>query len=185
MFLTIDQAAAKLGQSARQVRYKISNNLIKAQKLGNVWIIDENDLPEGTEKQEAVSDKRQERFEKDVDKALQATEVKNEGVYSVQSLRVFKALFEVCKKVRLHFGSEHEACVSLNQSLKQLTVGFHRFGRADKSLAYNQARDLSAQAVCILMLTDDDKALSFCRELEGPVLTAFAGLLKRNEEKRR
>ena len=57
MQLTIDQAAIRLGKTARQVRYLIQSERLPARKVGGRWVIESENLPlsEGQEKAISVS----------------------------------------------------------------------------------------------------------------------------------
>ena len=59
MQLTIDEAAARLGKSARQIRYLIQNDGLPAKKIAGRWVIQADDLPLSEPQREAVG--RQER----------------------------------------------------------------------------------------------------------------------------
>ncbi|MCG8425133.1 MAG: helix-turn-helix domain-containing protein [Proteobacteria bacterium] len=53
MELTVDQAAAKLGMTERQVRYLIKRGSLAARKRGKRWLIDSDALPRSKGQQEA------------------------------------------------------------------------------------------------------------------------------------
>ena len=44
MKLTLEQAAARLGKSERQIRYLVQNSRLAAEKVGGRWLIESDDL---------------------------------------------------------------------------------------------------------------------------------------------
>ena len=45
MQLTLDQAATRLGKTARQIRYLIQSERLSAKKVGGRWVIESKDFP--------------------------------------------------------------------------------------------------------------------------------------------
>lgn len=179
MQLTIDQAAARLGKSARQIRYLIQTERLPARKLGGTWIIESENLPLSPG-QEAALERRGRQFRSAVEQALDLPDEKERpSRYSVNDLKAFQIALPLFRSATDSLGSEHPATRALRQSLEHLARGCHRFERSDKATAYRDARDAASLAVCELILAQDGGTADLVTQLEQNLMGAFAGLLRR------
>jgi RNA-directed DNA polymerase len=69
MQLTIEEAAARLGKSPRQVRYLIQTNRLAARKFGGSWVIESENLPL-SEGQTQALERRERQLRSAVEQAL-------------------------------------------------------------------------------------------------------------------
>lgn len=185
MFLTLREAAARLGQSERQVRYALVQGKLQGEKRAGRWFVELETLPR-TPGQQEVRRGREHRHARQVDAALSVQE--DDGAsrgYSVMRLRAFQAARPLLDEARAALGPEHPACLRLEEAILQLTIGCHRFRRRDKAVAYGAARDAASAAVAHLMLAQHEAAGPIAETVESEVLPAIAGLLRRSEGLRR
>ena len=182
--LTLEEAATRLGKSIRQIRYAIQQGQLRGRKKAGRWFLDERDLPR-TAGQTEVATARRGRHARRVDEALAVPEAREGAGYSVENLRAYQAAQLIFVELRASLGTEHAAVMRLEEALEWLTVGCHRFGRAEKAQAYQVARDATSRAVAALLVTEDVKARSSAREIERAVMPALSGLLRRHEGRRR
>ena len=87
MRITIDEAAARLGKSARQVRYLIQNGGLGANKVNGRWLIEADDLPL-SEPQRAALGRQERALRGAVERGLGLDEEKRRR-YSVRDLKAF------------------------------------------------------------------------------------------------
>ena len=73
MQLTLDQAAARLGKSRRQVVYMIRQNRLAAKKTEGRWTIDADNLPIDETRQPSI-DRKEREFKNAVETALDVVE---------------------------------------------------------------------------------------------------------------
>jgi len=78
MLLTLDQTAAKLGKTRRQIQYMIRQNRLRAQKVGNRWLIDDADLS-FSEKQKEVQNRKQRKLKAAIEDALDVPSRNNQS----------------------------------------------------------------------------------------------------------
>ncbi len=180
MELTLREAAVRLGKSERQVRYLIAQSRLPAKKKGKRWLIDDRHLPQAPQ-QAQVATRRRQRLERKVDQALASPTSDAGSGYSVQQLRAFQCAAPIYRRSVDHLGADHPVVDYLGEALMSLTVGCHRFARSDKSAAYHEARDLTARAVCLLLLSEDPDGVHIAQALERELMPAFSGLLRRSE----
>jgi len=139
MDLTLDQAAALLGKTARQVRYMIQQGRLPARKSGKRWLIADADLPRSAG-QVAAASRREGALDAAVDDALAATPHLRRR-FSICDLRAFKIGRPLYASACERLGAEHPASRALRLALEQLGRGCHRFIHADKAAAYRDARE--------------------------------------------
>jgi len=72
MYLSLQQAADRLGKSARQVRYLIQTGRLKADKVGGRWMVSAQELPL-SDGQRAAIDRRERQLHAAVEEGLKAT----------------------------------------------------------------------------------------------------------------
>ena len=182
--LSIDQAAVRLGKSARQVRYMIQSQLLPARKVAGRWLIDAKDLPLSPAQREAVA-RKERQLRAAVEEGLGLTDdAGGPPRYSVRDLKAFQIAVGIHRQARARLEAEHPATAILRRLLDHLSVGCHRFDRQDKIEAYRQARDCASLAVCELVLCETPEADAMIRLLEQDLMAALAGLLRKIERGR-
>lgn len=183
MQLSLQQAAARLGKSVRQVRYLIQTGTLSAQKSGGRWLIDAASLPL-SEPQKAAVARRERALRSDVEAGLGLDEAAPER-YSVRDLKAFQIGLPLYRKSADQFGAEHPASAALRATLVLLAQGCHRFGHGDKAESYRAARDAASLAVCELILAGQDETVPLVRAIEQELMAVFSGLLRRLERRAR
>jgi len=184
MLISIDQAAARTGKSARQIRYQIQSGELKAQKTAGRWLIDSNDLKLSPGQREAV-DRKERQLRVAVEEGLGIADDENHKTrYSLNDLKGFQIALPVYREALRLLGETHAAVLALRDVLDQLAVGCHRYDRQQKMLAYAQARDSASLAVCALLLYDSGETSALARILEQELMATLAGLLRRVERGR-
>ena len=181
MQLTIDEAAARLGKSARQIRYLIQNDGLPAKKIAGRWLIEADDLPLSEPQREAVG--RQERALRGaVERGLGLDEERPRR-YSVRDLKAFQLAQPLHQRSVDLLGPEHAATRALRRSLLLLAQGCHRFKHEDKAMSYRAGRDAASRAVCELVLSNQGEAEPIIHAIEQDLMAAFSGLLRRLERR--
>jgi hypothetical protein len=177
MHLTIDQAASRLGKSARQVRYMILNGRLPARKIAGRWSIDAADLPL-SDGQRATLARRDRALRSAVEEGL-GLEPERAPRYSVRDLKAFQIALPLERQAAALLGPEHPAAQSLRRALELLAQGCHRFESDAKATSYRAARDAASQAVCELVVAEQAEAEPLIQGIEQDLMAAFAGLLRR------
>jgi len=182
MKLTLDQAAVKLGKTARQVRYLIQQGGLPADKLGGRWLIDSEALPldETARRRRA---RRTDRLRDAVEEVL--GDGRERTRYSLRDLKAFQIALPIFHALQCRLGDDHAATRHLRSALDHLAQGCHRFGREEKSAAYRGARDAVSLAICELLLGDEPVLEASVDTLEQEFMPAVAGLLRRAERRER
>jgi len=183
MDLTLEQAAARLGKTPRQVRYLIKTERLPATKFGGRWLIRSEDL-QLSAGQEAAAESKQRRLRAAVDEALGLPEERPPR-FSVRDLKAFKIAGPLHARAEEELGADHPATAALRRVLELLCQGCHRYERAAKAEAYAAARDAASLAVCELVLICSETADELITELEQELMAAFAGLLRRLDRRGR
>ncbi len=188
MFLTLHEAAARLGKTPRQVRYLITQGKVRAEKRAGRWMVDLDSLPR-TDGQEQAKTRRREALRDAVDETLGTKETNEETRrrYSVRDLKAFQVAQPLHARIERNMGSEHPATQAIRRSLEHLSRGCHRFAREEKAVSYREARDAASQALCALLLDDGnlEQTSDLADLLEQELMPAFAGILRRIERKAR
>lgn len=143
VLLSIEQAAARLGKSARQVRYMVKTGKLPARRDGARWVIESDTLPRSSG-QEQAAERRSDRLRAAVEEALDLGGRRRR--YSVRDLRAFQVGLPLLEAAALELGPEHAAGQALRSTLEHLARGCHRFQNADKATAYCAARDAASPA---------------------------------------
>jgi excisionase family DNA binding protein len=184
MQLTIEEAAARLGKSPRQVRYLIQTNRLPAHKFAGLWVVDSENLPL-SEGQKQALDRRDRELRSVVEKALELpAESERPPRYSVRDLKAFQVALPAYRMASKALGNEHPAATALRSVLEHLARGCHRFDRADKATAYREARDAASLAVCELVLQGRAETDELVATIEQELMSALAGLLRRIDSRR-
>lgn len=183
MKLTLEQTAAHLGKSPRQVRYMIEQRTLPAEKIGGRWFIDSDHLPAAAPQQAKVQTRKQQRFSNALEDALEIDKATTRR-YSFRDLKAFQIGLPLYRQTCAAFSEEHPAAQALRRMLEQLAMGCHRFERNDKVLAYRTARDQASLAVCELALEESPAAVKLMDGLEQDLMAALAGLMRRHEGRR-
>jgi excisionase family DNA binding protein len=182
MKLTLDQAAVKLGKTARQIRYLIQQGRLPADKLGGRWLIDSDVLPLDETGRQRRS-RRTDRLRDAVEEVL--GDGQERARYSLRDLKAFQIAVPMFQELRHRLGDDHLATRHLRSTLDHLAQGCHRFGREEKSSAYRGARDAVSLAICELLLGDEPLLHESVDILEQEFMPAVAGLLRRAERRER
>lgn len=183
MDLTLDQAAALLGKTARQVHYMIHQGKLPARKDGKRWVIADTDLPR-SEGQTAAAARRERALEDAVDDALAATPHQRRR-FSICDLRAFKVGQPIFAAACERLGADHPASRALHLTLQHLGRGCHRFAHADKAAAYRDARESASLAAVELALAATDPAERLLGDVEQELMPALIGLIRRSERRER
>ncbi len=182
MNLTLDEAAARLGKSPRQVRYMINAGRLQATKFGGRWMIDSGDLDLSEAQQQAV-ERKERQLRGAVEEGLGLPE-KAKRRYSVRDLKAFQIGQPLHAQAAQALGADHPATGALRRVLEHLARGCHRFDRSEKAAAYRDARDAASAAVCELLLADSEAAEPLVTAIEQELMAALAGLLRRLDRRR-
>ena len=180
MQLSLKEAAARLGQSERQVRYLVKRGQLKASKIAGRWVIDEADLPVTPESQK----RRQTRARAlgaAVDEAL-APHISAGRAYSVLGVRAFVEAVDIYRSIDAHSG-EGPARECMEACVLALSRGAHAFHQREKAEAWQGARSAAAEAVAWLYLQEGDETSALGGRIEEKVLPAIGGLLRRQERR--
>jgi excisionase family DNA binding protein len=184
MQLTIEEAAARLGKSPRQVRYLIQSKRLPARKFAGSWVIESENLPL-SEGQTRALERRERQLRSAVEQALELPADGDRPLrYSVRDLKAFQLALPVYQKASQILGNDHPATAALRRVLEHLARGCHRYDRADKATAYREARDAASLAVCELVLQGRAEAVELVAAIEQELMSALAGLLRRIEPRR-
>ncbi len=185
MKLSLEQAAARLGKSERQVRYLIMNNRLPAEKVAGRWLIDSDALPLSAGQQHAV-ERKERQLRAAVEEGLALPEASERAPrYSVRDLKAFQLALPAHGKAVTLLGADHPATAALRRVLGALTRGCHRFDYGEKAEAYRLARDAASEAIVELVLCGRAEADALVCTLEQEVMAALAGLLRRLDQRRR
>jgi excisionase family DNA binding protein len=184
MLLTLQEAAARLGKSVRQVRYMIKQGSLTAEKQGGRWVVDSSGLPLSKGQQKAVA-RKERQLHAAVEKGLGIDEEKRPTRYSVLDLKAFQICRPLYSITVEKLGADHLASLALRLVLTELCRGCHRFNREDKVAAYSLARDKASEAVCELILTGDPEVEKLITAIEQDLMAALAGLLRRLSKRRK
>ena len=183
MQLTLEEAAARLGRTPRQIRYLIQTSRLKARKFAGAWVIESEDLPL-SEGQAKALDRRERQFRAAVETALELpAESERPPRYSVRDLKAFQVALPIHRAAVDQLGAAHPAACALRLVLENLARGCHRYERADKADAYRAARDAASLAVCELVLLASPEGDALITALEQELMGALAGLLRRVDRK--
>ncbi|KFB70854.1 MAG: DNA binding domain, excisionase family [Candidatus Accumulibacter phosphatis] len=185
MKLTLEQAAARLGKSERQIRYLVHNGRLPAEKIGGRWLIDSDALTLSDGQREAVERKeRQLRAAVEEGLGLPAASERSPR-YSVRDLKGFQLALPLYRQTAACLGADHPATLALRRVLEELARGCHRFEHAEKAEAYRQARDAASAAVVELLLCTRPETDAVAVQIEQDLMAALAGLLRRLDHRRR
>jgi excisionase family DNA binding protein len=176
MKLSLKEAAAALGKTRRQLIYLIEQGRIPAQKVGARWYIESSDLELDSAAQQRLQGKQAHLQEAIEDALLPAKARKG---FSLRDLKAFQIAHPLYQRLRSHPGEEHAATRHLHQCLACLAQGCHRYGRGEKTDAYQEARDAASLAVLELILCEDPAVAETIAALEQDLMAALAGLLRR------
>jgi excisionase family DNA binding protein len=184
MYLSLQQAADRLGKSARQVRYLIQTGHLKADKVGGRWVVSAEDLPL-SDGQRAAVDRRERQLRAAVEEGLGLSDrAERPARYSVRDLKAFQLALPLYRRAAQDLGADHPATGALREVLELLTRGCHRFERSAKAEAYREARDVASRAVCALVLDAGEPADALVSAIEQELMGSLAGLLRRLERRR-
>ncbi|HMV06795.1 MAG TPA: helix-turn-helix domain-containing protein [Accumulibacter sp.] len=185
MKLSLEQAAARLGKSERQVRYLIMNGRLPAEKVAGRWLIDSAALPLSPGQQSAI-ERKERQLRAAVEDGLGLSEANERAPrYSVRDLKAFQLAQPVHGKALALLGADHPATAALRSVLGALTRGCHRFDYGEKAEAYRFARDATSEAIVELLLCGRSETDELVALLEQELMAALAGLLRRLDHKRR
>lgn len=181
MELTLDEAAARMGKSVRQIRYMMQEGRLRAVKRGGRWYVKAADLPQPAEQRE----RKQARLRAAVEGALDLDRAPGPRRYSLRDLRAFQIGLPLYNSAASLAGAQHPATLALERMLTHLARGCHRYDEASKLDAYRQARDEASLAACALLMRPVERAAGLVDTIEQELMPALAGLLRRIEAPRR
>jgi len=176
MKLTLGQAATALGKTRRQLVYLIEQGRLPAEKVGGRWYLDSVVL----ERDPATArrlDIKNAMLKDAVEDALLPSGKQRH--YSLKDIKAFQIAHPLYQGLRQRSGAPDLATAHLHECLRQLAQGCHRYGRAEKTRAYQAARDAASLAVLELMLLQDRDLEGTIDALEQDLMPAIAGLLGR------
>lgn len=177
MYLSVHEAAARLGKTPRQIRYLIKTGALAATKGAKSWRIDANALPTVQGRVEA-----QAHIQDAIDTAIDKTGAPrpvHRRRYSLTDMKAFQIGQPLLTECVATLGAEHEASRALREALDLLAQGCHRFERDDKRRAYAASRDAASRAICALYLSGETEAKALAERAEQELMAAFAGLIRR------
>ncbi len=178
MQLSLAEAARILGKSRRQVLYLIEQGRLPAKKVGGRWEIDRADLQVDEQVQQR-SEQQKASLQAAVEDAMSGR--KDKRSYTLRDLRAVKVAVPLYQQL-VSGGAERAAAAQhLRVCLDQLGMGCHRFHRAHKASAYNDARDAASLACVELLL--GGSAGPLMDTIEQELMPALGGLVRRNERK--
>lgn len=180
MKLSLTEACRLLGQTPRQVRYRIRSGTLKAAKQGGHWMLDEADLPL-SEGQRRAADQRALDLRTEVEAAL-GPNLRRGRTYSVRDVRAFERGVALARSAGEVLG-DHAATRALAGSVVLVAQGCHRFHGRDKASAFRDARERAAEAVAHLHVHGDARAVAVADGLEHDYLPVVAGLVRRYERR--
>jgi Helix-turn-helix domain len=181
--LSLQQAAARLGKSLRQVRYMIQQGTLPARKVQGRWVVNGDDLP-GSAGQKVAHARKARQMRGLVEDALEVP-AELPRRYSVLDLKGFQICLPLYRRAAEVLGEGHPATLELKRTLTLLAQGCHRYERADKAAAYRDARDAASLAVCELVLADSGATEDLRGEIEQDLMASLAGLIRRAERQGR
>lgn len=180
MDLTLAQAAARLNQTERQVRYLIKTGRLPAQKVKDRWVIREGDLPVSAA-QEARAVAKAAALTQAVDDALAPhVQPARARVWTVERMRAFTTA--VAAHRALEHGRAPRARAAVEACALALARGNHAFGAHAKRGSFVEARNHAAEAVAWLWMELGGGEVA--AHLEGEVLPHIAGLLRSDDRER-
>lgn len=178
MHLSLEQAAALLGKTRRQVVYMIEQGRLPAQKAGGRWVIERAALTADAAVQQRAT-QHQARLQAAVEEAL-APAGKNRR-YAFADLKGVQLATPIYRELLARGVACEPAAVQMRVCLDQLAVGCHRYDRREKSSAYRAARDAASLAAMELWLRSGGGDEPLVDAIEQELLAAIAGLLRRSE----
>lgn len=192
MDLTIQEAATLLGRRPRTVRAQVARGDIPGFKKGGQWWIPQANLPL-TETQRAALQARAEEVRGAVESALPAAVslAHDKKRWSVTDLEAFCTGRRVLNELRTN--DQPRAAEELEAGLLALCEGSHLFDPRDKIAALDRARAHISRAAGRLLLTPEATLedapttphRAWANDLEGELIPALAGLIRRVEGRRR
>ncbi|MEM7246747.1 MAG: helix-turn-helix domain-containing protein [Acidobacteriota bacterium] len=202
MELTVTEAAAVLGKSARTVRHLVKQGKIPGRRVGNRWLIDREALSATFTHDADARRERVRELEEHVAKALDdslpagSREHGDRRHYSVSDLRAFQHGKEVLAELDRTIASTPSLAAELREArgsllccLRALTEGSHQFHADLKLECFLRARTTCCACITdLLTVSAADHAVSLAEladRLERDLLGALRGLLRRAERRRR
>jgi excisionase family DNA binding protein len=180
MKLSLNEAAAALGKTRRQLVYLIEQGRLPAEKVGGRWYLDSAALEQDPATAQRAQIK-QANLRDAIEDALLPTQ--RQRRYSLRDLKAFQIARPLYRKLCEHPGADHPATRHLHQCLEHLAQGCHRYTRAEKARAYQAARDAASLAALELILVEEPGPDTFPDTLEQDLMPAIAGLLRRVERR--
>lgn len=181
MEVSLSEAAARLGKSARQVRYLVQQGQLEARKVGGRWRVT-LDASASSPQQVSATARKQARLRAVVEDTLGLEPPRRR--YSVRDLKAFSLGAPLHQRLCQHLDAQHPAVTHLRDMLDELAIGCHRYHPAEKAQSYRTARDAASRAVAALALEDAEHADAILQEIEQELMPALAGLLRRVERRR-
>jgi hypothetical protein len=180
MKVSLTEACRLLGQSARQVRYRIRSGELIATKEAGRWMLDDRDL-RPSPGQKAAAERKAEALRESVEAAL-GPRLRRGRPYSVRDMRAFEQGVASCRAAVGLLG-QHPAATALSGSVILVSQGCHRFTGRDKASAFRDARERAAEAIALLHLDGRDGSAQIADVVEQDYLPVLGGLLRRYERR--
>jgi excisionase family DNA binding protein len=189
MELSIEEAAALIGKSARMVRYLVKAGRIPARKEGKSWRIDRDALarylPAGVEdaRRQQVADLRTRVFAALDAAAPPGPEGVRRGFFSVRDLQCWATLVKGVQCAEdAGLGGPAAA---LRAAASALVEGTHQFHPQTKIGRYVDARGSICAAIADALLARAEVGVPLADLLEKELLPSLSGLIRRAEKGRR
>lgn len=186
MEFTIDQAAVRLGKTARQVRSMVDRGELPSRRTETrrVFVILDNDTA-GSDGQRQAQQHKLDSLRDVVEQTLATVETAGGAKrgYTLEDLRAFQSGRAIYLETTAVLGVDHPAVVQLQLVLSQLAMGCYRFRQDEKRGAYLEARDAACRAAVLYFLAPGHEEAA--RRIEREILPAIGGLLRRAEKQHR
>ena len=182
MKISLLEASRLLGQTPRQVRYRIRNGELRAKKEAGRWVLDDRDLPV-TDAQRHAAERRASDLRLSVEAAL-GPRLRRGRPYTVRDVHAFERGVTAFRAATQALGTDHAAANALSASVVLIVQGCHRFVSRDKAAAFRDARERAAEAVALLHLDGQPGATQVADDVEQQYVPVLAGLVRRYERRR-
>jgi hypothetical protein len=179
--ISLAEASRLLGQSARQVRYRIKVGELMATKEGGRWMVDDGELRLSPGRK-AAAERKAEDLRQSVEAAL-GPRARRGRPYSVRDVHAFARAVAAFRAATQALGDAHPTTAALSGSVVLITQGCHRFAGRDKAAAFRDARERAAEAVALLHLEGSEAATRIADDVEQEYLPVLAGLVRRYERR--
>jgi len=190
MDLSIREAATLLGISPRAVRARITRGDLPGVKRGGRWTLPRESLPL-TEPQRRDLQARADEMHAIVEQVAPSrrARTRDRRAWSLLDLKAFRVGAGVLAALQASANpAHHRAAEMLEVGLLAMAEGCYRYQTARKVEAWGRARDAFSQTAARIALAADEPldepALGWLQAIEGELLSALVGLVRRVERRR-